>query len=384
MTAIIPRPQGGVVRFAGWGGRRKRGQAMKLDGIRKTLHQVNKIRYRPVLMGRIAQAYFRSLVLRQPTLRIMEFSINTACQSRCDYCYAAKFRRRGDTLLEVEEIAEVWGQARRLGAFAALLLGGEPTLHPRLLDILRVLEPRKNIVSFATNSISLTEDMVVEMKKLGIFVLYVSMNSVDAEKNDAVRGYRGHLDHVMRVLDLCRKHGLDVVLPITTSKPLLADTIELLDFSRKNGFTANIGLFAPTGRAEGRHEELFDDEFWKTLRELYDRNPGLRGDWDTNLTLEVGCPAGYEKLHVSPYGDVTGCSLQPVSFGNVRETPLTEIVAKMRGFRHFEKRAPSCIMALDREFIGDYVDFSMQHPSTPYPVELNPHWEADCGGRVKR
>ena len=264
---------------------------MKLDGIRKTLHQVDKIRYRPALLQKIARGYFRTLVLRRPTLRIVEFSINSACQSKCEYCYAAKFRRPGEPLLDVAEVRDIWQQASRMGAFCSLILGGEPTLHPKFLDLVAALEPRRNMVSFSTNCISLTEEMVVELKRLGVFVIYVSMNSTDPAINDLVRGYDGHHAHVLRVLEICKRHGIDVVLPITTSKDLLPETIRLVDFARDNGMTASMGLLSPTGRAEGERAALFDADFWETLRGLYDRNPGLRGDWDTNLTLEVGCPA---------------------------------------------------------------------------------------------
>ncbi len=353
---------------------------MKLDGIRKTLHQVDKIRYRPAVIGKIARGYFRTLVLRKPTVRIVEFSINTACQSNCEYCYASKLHRRGDQLLEVDEIQDIWQQAKKLGAFSSLLLGGEPSLHPKFLDIVRVLEPKTNIVTFATNCISLTEEMIIELKKMGVFIIYVSINSVDPATNDEVRGYPGHYEQVMRVLEQCKKHKIDVVLPITTSKPLLPETIKLLDFAKQNGLVANIGLFAPTGRAEGQKEVLFDEGFWKQLRKLYDSNRGLRGDWDTNFTLEVGCPAAYEKLHIGPYGDVTGCALQPMSFGSLREKPLAEVVEQMRSFKHFKKRAPSCIMALDKQFIEDYVDFAVDSVSTPYPIEKNPCYKTDCGG----
>ncbi len=353
---------------------------MRLDGLRKTLHQVDKIRYRPALLQKIARGYFRTLVLRRPTLRVVEFSINHACQSKCGYCYAAKFRRPGERMLEVDEIRDIWRQSSEMGAVGSLILGGEPTLHPKFLDIVAALEPKKNIVTVATNCITLTEETIVELKRLGVFVLYVSINSTDPETNDLVRGYEGHYEHVMRVIDSCRRHDIDVMLPITTSKKLLPETLKLLDFARQHGMTASIGLMAPTGRQEGRKEELFDETFWTQLRELYDRNPGLRGDWDTNFTLKVGCPAGFEKIHVSPYGHVTGCAIQPMSFGKLPDEPLEDVVARMRRFRHFSKRSEHCIVALDEEFIGDYVDPSIDQPSTPYPIEDNPCYAGDCGG----
>jgi DNA repair photolyase len=63
---------------------------MQLDGLRKTFHQIDKIRYRPALLQKIARGYFRTLILRRPTLRIVEFSINHSCQSGCEYCYATR------------------------------------------------------------------------------------------------------------------------------------------------------------------------------------------------------------------------------------------------------------------------------------------------------
>ena len=183
----------------------------------------------------------------------------------------------------------------------------------------------------------------------------------------------------MRVIDSCKRHGIDVMLPITTSQELLPETIKLLDFAKQYGMTASMGLLAPTGRQAGRKEELFDESFWEQLRELYDENPGLRGDWDTNFTLKVGCPAGFEKVHVGPYGHVTGCAIQPMSFGSLRNESLADVVARMREFKHFKKRSKHCIVALDGEFIGDYVDPSIDEPSTPYAITDNPCYAADCG-----
>jgi MoaA/NifB/PqqE/SkfB family radical SAM enzyme len=282
-------------------------------------------------------------------------------------------------MLDVEEIRDIWRQSSKMGAFGSLILGGEPTLHPAFLDIVAALEPKKNMVTIATNCITMTEEMIIELKRLGIFLLYVSINSTDVETNDMIRGYEGHHAHVMRVIDSCKRHGIDVVLPITTSKELLSETMMLLAFAKQHGMTASVGLLAPTGRQEGRKEELFDESFWAQLRKLYDDNPGLRGDWDTNFTLKVGCPAGYEKIHVSPYGHVTGCAIQPMSFGSLRDERLEDVVARMRAFKHFRKRSSHCIVALDEEFIGDYVDPSMGELSTPYPIENNSCYAGDCG-----
>ncbi|HNQ22738.1 MAG TPA: radical SAM protein [Phycisphaerae bacterium] len=355
---------------------------MTFAGFRKALHQLDKIRYRPVLLLKIARAYGRTLLLRRPTLRICEFSITAECQSRCGFCYASRFHRPGAEPLSVEEIRSTWQQAKALGAFSTVVFGGEPLLHPRLLDIVGVLEPRKHIVTLTTNAIGLTEDLVIELKRRGVFLLNLSLNSLDPELNDRLRGYPGHHARVMEAITLCKKHGLDVFLPVATAKPYWQETLRIVEFARRQGVGVTINLMCAMGRAEGKHAELFDDTFWRELRALYDTNPGLRSDYDVNLDLRIGCPAAFEKIHVAPYGDVTGCSMNPVSFGNVRETPLAEIVARMRRFHHFAKRHPSCIVAVDRDFIETYMDYAAGFASLPYPVEANPAYGREAGEGV--
>jgi MoaA/NifB/PqqE/SkfB family radical SAM enzyme len=353
---------------------------MTLAGLRKAFHQVDKIRYRPVLVAKIARGYFRSLVLRRPTLRICEFSITADCQSHCDFCYASKFHRPGEEPLSVAEIADTWKQAQRMGAFSTVVFGGEPLLHPRFFDIVDALQPRRHIVTLTTNALALTEEMIIDLKRRGVFLINLSLNSLDPETNDDLRGHRGHHAKVMQSIEWCQKHGMDVFLPVATAKPYLDETLAIVEFAKRKQVGVTINLMCAMGRAEGRHEDLFDEEFWAQLRDLYDANPDLRSDYDVNLDLKIGCPAGFEKIHVAPFGDVTGCSMNPVSFGNVRQEPLVEIVARMRRFEHFAKRHPSCIVAVDQEFIHKYMDHAQRFETTPYPVEANPHYATECGG----
>ena len=351
---------------------------MQIAGIRKTLHQITKIKYRPSLVAKIAHGYYRTLVLGKPTLRVVEFSITPACQSKCGFCYASKFHKKGERLLQVDEIRDVWEQGRKMGAFSSILFGGEPLLRPEVFEILEVLKPQKNIITLTTNAITLTEDVVIRLKRMGVFLINISVNSMDPELNDRLRGFKGHFAKVMEAIALCKKHGIDVFLPIATSKPFLNETIELIDFASKNGLGATVNLMSPMGRSEGENENLFDESFWSELRKLYDGNPGLRSDFDVNLDMKIGCPSGFEKIHIAPYGDVTGCSMNPVSFGNVREMPLEKIVEKMREFKHFAKRHPSCLVAVDSGYVQDYMNFAYRFESSPYPVEENPAYKQDA------
>jgi MoaA/NifB/PqqE/SkfB family radical SAM enzyme len=264
-----------------------------------------------------------------------------------------------------------------MGAFSSVLLGGEPTLHKQFMEIVEILEPKNNIVTFATNSISFDEETVVELKRLGVFNIVISINSLDAALNDELRGYRGHLEKALEAIACCKKHGFTVFLGVATAKPFLQETIEIVEYARENDLGVAVNLMSPMGGAEGQTELLFDESFWSEYRKLANANPHVRSDFDWNLDLRIGCPSGYEKVHVGPYGDVTGCAIQSVSFGNLRDQSLESIVTKMRSFHHYSKRSDSCIAAVDAEYIRDYMDYASHYASLPYPVEENPHYDRD-------
>ena len=74
-----------------------------------------------------------------------------------------------------------------------------------------------------------------------------------------------------------------------------------------------------------------------------------------------GCNAGCKMVYIDAFGEVSPCVFLPFSFGNVRETPLEEMLADMR--RHFSgeshcfinknyrllQEAGSAALPLDRE-----------------------------------
>jgi MoaA/NifB/PqqE/SkfB family radical SAM enzyme len=279
--------------------------------------------------------------------------------------------------LTIDEIKDTWRQAQAMGAFSSIVLGGEPLLHPRFLEIIEALEPKKNIVTFTTNAIDFTEALAKDLKRLGVYLINISINSRDAETNDRLRGFSGHLEKAFTAMRICKKNGFDVFLPIATSKPYWQETLKLIDFADKNGYGVTINLMSAMGRAEAKHTDMFDIEFWQELRKIYNSHANVRSDYDVNLSLRVGCPSGHEKVHIAPYGDVTGCSMQAPSFGNVREEPLAKIVARMRKFHHYAKKSEHCLIAVDKEYIESYMDYAINEASVPYPIKNNPAYVHD-------
>ena len=84
------------------------------------------------------------------------------------------------------------------------------------------------------------------------------------------------------------------------------------------------------------HDELVLTEAERlhlaAIQDAYNRRPGMTvnylGHFEGAETF--GCNAGCKMVYVDAFGDVSPCVFLPMSFGNVRERPLAEIVSEMR------------------------------------------------------
>jgi MoaA/NifB/PqqE/SkfB family radical SAM enzyme len=56
----------------------------------------------------------------------------------------------------------------------------------------------------------------------------------------------------------------------------------------------------------------------------------------------MGCIAGYQTLFIDASGEICPCDFTPLSFGNIKETPITEIWTQMK--EYFPRPRTDCLM----------------------------------------
>jgi MoaA/NifB/PqqE/SkfB family radical SAM enzyme len=129
--------------------------------------------------------------------------------------------------------------------------------------------------------------------------------------------------------------------------------IQLLEFCREHDLLTSGGELAPVGAAE--EWDIVSEDENKQIRGLLKSYPKLTFDWGLSYFLKCGCPAGKEKIGITCNGDVIGCSLNPISFGNVVQEPLKKIWSRMGEFSQYKKFSSRCLSAGDLEFINNYI-----------------------------
>ena len=130
----------------------------------------------------------------------LRISLTDRCNLRCVYCMpqdGLQWQARADQL-SVDEIARVVETAAQGGVKRVRLTGGEPLVHPKIVEIVRGIASIKGIedVSLTTNGM-LLEKLAQPLADAGLTRVNISLDSLDADKFKRItRG--GDLNRVWR------------------------------------------------------------------------------------------------------------------------------------------------------------------------------------------
>jgi cyclic pyranopterin phosphate synthase len=140
----------------------------------------------------------------------LRISLTDRCNFRCLYCMPAvgmKFQPR-DELLTDDELIRLVGLFAEAGVTKLRLTGGEPTIRPHLVELVRAFKSFPNITEIAmtTNALILSRN-AGELKEAGLDRINVSIDTLDPVKfKFMTRG--GRFDLVWQGIEEADRVGL--------------------------------------------------------------------------------------------------------------------------------------------------------------------------------
>jgi hypothetical protein len=191
----------------------------------------------------------------------------TWCNLECTHCLNASGPREPWLLpLDAATARRAIADADRLGVKEIYFTGGEPFLHKEILPLL-ALSLAVAPTTVLTNGTVITAATAAALAALAATADYsleirVSLDDVDAERNDSVRG-AGAWSRAVRAVRLLDEHGL---VPIVTATEILDGPglyARFRDFLVAQGVTKPRVKILPVfgvGRLDGRDRECLTDE----------------------------------------------------------------------------------------------------------------------------
>ncbi len=274
------------------------------------------------------------------------WAVTNRCNYRCWHCYNAG---RSQVDLPLEHMRDVAAQFRDMGVTVLTLTGGEPLLRGDLEDVAACFDERTSLIVGTTGK-GLTPARASALADAGVFALGVSLDSIDAREHDRLRGRRGAFETAVRALDLARGAGLYPYVVAVATREFL----ERRRFMNYLRFAAEIGAYevhvlepSATGRLAGRRDVVLDGAERRKIID-YQHEVAARPDLPILSSLTYlesagafGCGAGLTHLYIDGGAEVCPCNLVPMSFGNLRERRLAEILERME--EHFRQPRCGCV-----------------------------------------
>ncbi len=145
-------------------------------------------------------------------IHYLRISLTDACNLRCVYCMPedVTFKARSE-LLEDEEILRLVRIFADLGVDKIRLTGGEPTIRPRLVELVRRIRqvPAIRELTMTTNGILLPE-LAHPLKMAGLDRVNISLDTLNPKKFRAITRW-GRLEDVWAGIHAAESAGLEPI-----------------------------------------------------------------------------------------------------------------------------------------------------------------------------
>lgn len=240
--------------------------------------------------------------------------IDERCNLHCAHCFVSATKVGASMPYEniVEKLIPRLVECR---VQRVTLTGGEPTIHPRFLDIVQAFRRAEMHVGVCTNATTLTDDDIAELARIGQVHVNVSLDGFRAESHGRFRGDRASFAVTVDTIRKLAVAGLlQGLLCTPNSLAKAGEYQQLCEFAAEHG--ARYVLMNPLssmGRGVKARRKLADPHeqmghIWRLtapfdgpeLQVVHIRFPNLAGK------PLAGCEAG-TIIYVFTPGEVTVC-----------------------------------------------------------------------------
>lgn len=272
-------------------------------------------------------------VAEENRLLSIEIEPTLGCNYSCPYCYAF-INGVPKNELTYQELINVIEQAKALGAQRIIILGGEPLIYPRIFELIDFISSLAMETELFSNGALLTDETATKLFKANV-KLVLKLNSFKEEVQSMLTGETDGLKKAMQALEIAISAGYtkgNELLAVSTiiCRPNLDEMEELWNYLRHRHIVPYFEVITPQGKAAENSWLQVSSQEIKTVFEklsILDRQYGY--NWEPHPPL-VGdrCLRHQYSCLVNSVGNVFPCVGIDIPVGNIRQTPLKEIICE--------------------------------------------------------
>ncbi|RLB01020.1 MAG: 12,18-didecarboxysiroheme deacetylase [Deltaproteobacteria bacterium] len=290
---------------------------------------------------------------------VVVWNVTRRCNLRCIHCYAHAKDKEFENELTLEEGKQLLDDLSEFGCPVVLFSGGEPLMHPHLIELTSYAVEKGMRAVISTNGTLITREIARDLKAIGLSYVGISLDGME-EIHDRFRGFKGAFKGALEGVENAQNEGIKVGLRFTINRinyreiPAIFDLIEEREIPRACFYHL---VYAGRG-SKLMKEDLNHEETRKVVDLIIDRTAELhaKGKPKEILTVDNHADGPYVYLRLlkedprraeevlellqmnegNSSGRGIGCVSwdgevhadqfwRHYSFGNVRERPFSEI-----------------------------------------------------------
>ncbi len=300
------------------------------------------------------------------------------CNFTCTHCSAEYYMDRHlkkvfqivdeRRKIDLDDIRRISREADELGLARFVITGGEPLVMKDFDEVVAAIDPDRHYVITDTNGWFLDLAKAKHLKSIGVEKVQLSLDSMVEADHDAFRNKPGSYKRVMRAIDAAREAGLNLILStvLVKGRAKTDEFRQMCEFAKAKGIGLYVSYAKPTGSCTEHPEFVIEKEDADIVRELEKEYPVF-----THMTPSYGsfkgCITVKGIITITSTAEVTPCPYIDFSLGNLRETPLKEILA--RGMRNpwLGPHRPDCLIGEDPQFIKIHTERTQGRTHLPVP-----------------
>ncbi|MDO5043994.1 MAG: radical SAM protein, partial [Coriobacteriia bacterium] len=159
---------------------------------------------------------------------VVVWNCTQTCNLKCAHCYAGSENKKYEGELTTEEAKTMIDDLAAYGAPVLLFSGGEPTMRPDLVELMKYAKEKGMRVVISTNGTLITEEKAKEYAEVGLSYVGVSLDGMQ-EVHDKFRGVEGSFERALRGLKNASDAGIKVGLRFTINKRNYTEIPKIFD-----------------------------------------------------------------------------------------------------------------------------------------------------------
>lgn len=264
--------------------------------------------------------------------------VSYKCNMRCKHCFVQKKNRDDVFYMHYKEIIQkLYDQ----GLYLLFYTYGEPLCSEKFFEVADYVRSKEICQVLMTNGSLITDKIISKIKKSGINLVYVSIDSIDEAKHDANRGRSGAWEQAVKAIDLLVDNSINTGIACTVTAQNYKEISEIYRFGKDRGIN-NISFLRC--RDNGKMVKFDDnDEYANQIKEIILSHdtlslkihdplllPIINDLYNQSLISEIeysmysamcGCHKK-NNINIAPNGDIYRCDFSIIPEGNIEDKDI--------------------------------------------------------------